>query len=201
MSFSATLLRRRSILVAVAAAGISLTVPAGAASLGPLEPYLLIGSDPPWTGTLEGNGYRLTNTANDTDIVYFVAALPGGLAQEIAVTVGVQPQAGAAYSGAGLIFDFDHQTRNYLALVVTAANELAIYQRNAQGVGELARLPLAGTSSAGTLRLVLRATDKGVAFEANGTHQGSVDGVGLSGQAGIVAIDGGSYTFADYQVR
>jgi hypothetical protein len=201
MSFSATLLRRRSILVAVAAAGLSLTVPAGAASLGPLDPYLLIGSDPPWTGTLEGNGYRLTNTANDTDIVYFVAALPGGLAQEIAVTVGVQPQAGAAYSGAGLIFDFDHQTRNYLALVVTATNELAIYQRNAQGVGELARLPLAGTSSAGTLRLVLRATDKGVAFEANGTHQGSVDGVGLSGQAGIVAIDGGSYTFADYQVR
>lgn len=201
MSFSALPLRRRSILVGAAAVALLLAMPAGAASLGPLEPYLLLGSDPPWTGALDGNTYRLTNTANDTDIVYFVAALPGGSAQEIAVTVGVQPQAGAGYSGAGLIFSFDPKARTYMALVATATNELAIYQRNAKGVSELARLPLAGTTSAGTLRLVLRATDKGVAFEANGTHQGSIDGIGLSGQAGIVAIDGGRYSFADYTVQ
>jgi len=201
MPLFAAVIARRALFGAALALGLTFSVPAGAGSLGALEPYLLLGSDPPWTGTAEGGGYRLTNSANDTDIIYFVAALPGGSAQEVGVSLSVQAQPGAGYSGAGLIFNFDAAARTYLALVVTATDELAILQRGPQGVSELARLQLDVESAGGALRLVLRATDRGVVFEANGTHQGSIDGVGLTGQAGILAVDGGTYGFADYTVR
>lgn len=200
MSSSRLTLARRSFAGCLAALLLALPGAAQAASLGPFEPYLLLGSDPPWTGTMEGDSYRLINATTDADIVYFVAALPGGQAQELSVDVGVQPRAGAAYSGAGIIFNFDPNSRTYLAVVLMATGELAIYQRGDQGVSELARLPLTGIATQ-PLGLTLRATPEGLTIEANGTHQGSIGGVGLQGQAGILAIDGGSYLFSDYSVR
>jgi hypothetical protein len=201
MSLHSLKLARRAVLGGALALGLLAAAPAGAAGLGPLEPYLLLGSDPPWTGAMEGGTYRLTNAAPNTDIIYFVAALPGGAAQEVSVSIGIAAQPGAGYSGAGILFNFDAASRTYLAVVATATDELAIYQRNEQGVSELARLPLGVAAAGGVLRLALRATGRGVAFEVNGTNQGSIDGIGLTGQAGILAIDGGSYSFADYQVR
>ena len=200
MSLSCLAVVRRTFSTGIAVLFLALPAMAQAASLGALEPYLLLGGDPPWAGSMEGDSYRLTNATNDADIVYFVAALPGGRAQEVSVNVSVQPQIGAAYSGAGLIFNFDSNSRTYLALVLMATGELAIYQRDNQGVSELARLPTTGIAVE-PLRLSLRTTAEGLTIEANGTHQGSIGGVGLQGQAGILAIDGGSYLFSDYSVR
>lgn len=178
-----------------------LAAPAGAAGLGPLDPYLLLGSEPPWIGAMDGPGYRLSNSSNAGDIIYFAADLPGGTAAEVSVRVSVQGQGGADHSGAGLIFNVDPEAGTYFALAVTAQGDLALYGRNAQGVEEVARLPLTGTTAGGGLRLTVRATAEGVEIEANGANQGSLDGLELSGQAGIFAIDGGSYRFSDYRVN
>jgi hypothetical protein len=200
MSHLAVLLARRCLLGGALALAL-LPAPAGAASLGPLDPYLLLGSEPPWIGAMDGAGYRLSNSSNEGDIIYFVAALPGGRAEEVAVRVSVQGQADAGYSGAGLIFNLDPTAGTYFALALTARGDLAIYGRDTQGVEEVARLPLTGTTAGGSLLLSLRATAKGVEISANGARQGSIDGVELSGQAGIFAIDGGSYRFSDYTVN
>ena len=188
-------------LVIALAIAVSLAAPAAASTLGPLEPHLLRGTDMAWTGDSGSNIYRLTNTSNGGNVKYFVAALPNGTAQEISVSVGVKGLSGANYSGAGLVFNFDLDSRTYLALVLTASNQLAIYQKSAQGMSELARLPQAIDTRGGMVQLTLRATGKGVDIEVDGAHQGAIDGVGLRGQAGILAIDGGDYSFATYEVK
>lgn len=188
-------------LVLALAFALGLPAFAAASTLGPLEPYLLKGADGPWTGDANSNIYALSNTSNAGNVKYFVAALPDGSAREISVSLGVKPLSGAAHTAAGLVFDFDLNSRTYLAVVLTANSQIAIWQRSAQSMSELARLQQTIDTRSGMVQLTLRTTDRGLDIEVDGVHQGSIDGVGLQGQAGIIAIDGGSYGFAQYEVK
>lgn len=169
--------------------------------MGALAPNLLVGRQPPWTGSFDASGYLLENALSDGDVMYFYAPLPSGAAQELAVDLTIEPAPGAAYSAAGLLVNFDRATRDYLAVVLDASGQLVIYRRDAGGLGELARLPLSGAAAPGALRLALRGGPQGLAIEANGVHQGALQGVQLAGDAGIIAFDGGRFRFANYTAR
>lgn len=166
--------------------------------------HLTIGHDPPWAGTLTGTHYRLENvTAPGAARFMYLASLPGrpgALTQgtvhvDVAVEVAHDPSYGAA---AGVLFNYDAHTGNYLALVVTDVG-YALYVRDDSGLNEA----MSGTSDTirlgATNRLTVRTIGTDVQLEVNGTNVGSIDyGAPPTGAIGIIALGAGVYAFSGF---
>ncbi len=166
--------------------------------------FLTIGHNPPWTGTLTGTHYRLENaTTPHAGRYMYLASLPGrpdALTQgtvhvEVAVEVAYDPSYGAA---AGVLFNFDADTGNYLALAVTDVG-YSVYVRDNKGLREAT----SGTSDSirigRTNRVTVHTMGTQVELEVNGTSVGSIDfGRPPEGAIGIIAIGAGIYRFEEF---
>lgn len=166
--------------------------------------FLTIGHEPPWTGTLTGTHYRLENaTAPGAGRYMYLASLPGrpdALTQgtvhvDVAVEVAYDTMYGA---GAGVLFNFDADSGDYLALVVSDLG-YSLYVRDDSGLFEATE----GTSDAihlgATNRVTVRTSGTDVQLEINGVNVGSIDfGAPPTGAIGIIALGAGVYTFSGF---
>lgn len=166
---------------------------------------LTLGVDPPWTGTLTGRDYRLTNTSAPAHVRYsYLLALPdrshGPLSQGIVhVDVAVDTVYDATYGvGAGMLFDFQPDSGEYIAFVLTDAG-YAVYVRGPDGLEQV----MSGRSDAfrpGTRnRLTMRASGAELHLALNDDSVGSISfGRAPDGGIGIIALGAGAFTFARF---
>ncbi len=169
------------------------------------EGTLTIGVDPPWTGTLTGRDYRLTNTSAPAHVRYsYLLSLPDvphePLSQGTAhVDVAVDTVYDATYGvGAGMLFDFRPASGEYIAFVLTDAG-YAVYVRGPDGLEQA----MSGRSDAirpGTLnRLTMRASGTELHLAVNDDIVGSISfGRTPNGGIGIIALGAGAFTFARF---
>lgn len=96
---------------------------------------LYIGQRDAWTADFIDGAYRLRNDSAADAVKYFHLALPGQSLEEAQISVDVRVQAGAAPSGAGLIWRF--AAPDYYAFVLEGEQRFKCYRRDASGFGVL----------------------------------------------------------------
>jgi len=196
-------LRLAVILIALAGAARGM---AAESPIGPLERFVLQGSEEGWEGTLSADVYRLENrnsqTEGDTRYFFVEPRRDESRYWTTAVKVKVQPASGGeSPSFAGIICAVQSQPRSYLAFTIDSAGRLVVLRRDAKGLRpvwintENPRDPGAFNE----LRIV----------EGDGQYQVFIDGqrirtlhvnISVEGGVGIIANGRGGFLFRDFAI-
>ena len=165
-------------------------------TMGQLEPYLLLGEEAPWQGSVDQGYYRLDNATGFNNGRLITATAPATLQR---VVVDVAPFGDGAYCGAGLVVNRVEDGGGWLAVALQPNGALGIYRFDAQkGLERVAELPAQGLDPNLMTRLALENSAGGIAILTNGQTCGSFSDVKLKGACGIVAFDIGQFYFANF---
>ena len=166
---------------------------------------LLIGDDGVWSGALEEGAYRLSNPGKDGAVRYyhvgFSSQVASGTAGRTEVAVDVAGQFDGRAAGAGLLYRFDPKARTYYAFVVMDDGVYSLLERSANGLRRVASGDNAAIKPAGVNSLLARLENGKAELFVNGTRiVGHSTGSSAAGEAGIIAIDRGSYRFDNFRL-
>jgi len=107
---------------------------------------LIYGQRDAWSGELVGGTYQLRNTEGKNDAHYFYAQVFDNVTSEAidtseaiaSVDVKIDfTENSTAFTGAGLIYRFNLQTKFYYAFVIQRDHSFMFYKRNANGYQEI----------------------------------------------------------------
>ena len=169
--------------------------PQTAQSMGLLENTLSYGVDGNWTGSVEGNSYRISGPKADSDIKYFIVNTAEETWGKRTFQVNVDSSQG---NGAGLIYGFQENPKQYYMILVTSSNGLKVLQRNQEGVEE--RMSSSFEHEGGPVALKIQEEGNSINIFVNGNK---VIGLGNDsmgkGAVGIIAVNAGEYVFSDFE--
>ncbi len=194
---------RRNMLVGSLAgiATASMGLPAAAdsgANMGALDSQLMLGETKPWTGTVSQGFYILSNSEGFNSIYALTIASPPVVTR---VSIDVFPVGTEAYSSAGLAFNLEGNARETRLLAVTLRPDGSLITwdySNANGLTNQAEMPAQGLRNDVVTRLALQVNSSGVDILTNEQRCGSFAGIRLKGRIGILAVDRGSFYFANF---
>jgi len=172
---------------------------------------LHFGQDGPWLGEIAGGRYVLSNQTDEGAIRYYYLAgrpdAPGASLQGAPVSVVVEvsastPADSELVSGAGLLYAFDPQSRNYVAFTLINGGEYVFFVRDEEGF----QRRLSGTHDAirtGQPNQLTIATDDSneLRLSINGVQVASFGSSGVQGTGvGLIAIGTGRFAFDNFQI-
>ncbi len=166
------------------------------ANMGALANNNLLAVQGPWRGFYQQGFYVMEN--KDGFNSARISTLPEmeGITH---VSVDVFPSGTAAYSGAGLVLNQVVKTGAYLAVALQPNGQIGIYSSPAnEPMERLTELPAAGLRSDAVTRLSLENSPSGIVILTNGEVCGHFSDIKLKGSFGIMAIDRGTFYFANF---
>jgi hypothetical protein len=158
-----------------------------------------------WKGSVNQGCYNLSNAVWDGAVrYYYLKSVPRMASQsslsEGALSVDVFVEEGNDNSAAGLIYQFNAETKNYYAFILYRNHTYAIYRRTHEGLRKI----LSGTakrfSPNGNNTLTILTRGVNCEFYINSMAVACIgDTVRPSGHVGIVAFGKGAYRFDNFK--
>jgi hypothetical protein len=168
------------------------------ANMGLLARHLLIGTETPWPGSYLQGFYFLRNPTGFNNSLMFTALPPLGVALQ-KVSIDVHPVGSQAYTGAGLVLNYETAGGAFAAVLLQPNRQLGIYFYDPQdGLGRLTEIPAVELRDDVVTRLSAENSDAGIDILTNGVKAGHFSDVKLKGAAGVMATDIGDYYFANF---
>ncbi len=165
-----------------------------------------VGDDtrPPWSGELSKDCYTLTNNKKvDAVRYYFRERIDQNskTLSEYGISVEIEGTTGEKIAGAGLIYGYNADTKNYLAFIKGAGNSYAIYQKDKDGL----RRVMGGNSEAirphQANKISIIPSGNIINFYINSKHFAAIkQETAPIGAAGILAISSGMFLFDNFTV-
>ena len=157
----------------------------------------------PWTGLLGKRGYELIHTGRPGAVRYYfrqrLDAQHDSTLSEQALSVEVSGQFDGEIAGAGLLYAFDPETKQYLAFVKGKGNAYAIYQKNQDGLRKIFGGKSTAIHPAPPDQLAIAPRGNTINFYINGTHIATIkDKSTPTGAAGLIAISAGRFVFDNF---
>ncbi len=166
------------------------------ANMGILASTQLVIDSPPWRGSYQESFFVLENKDGFGNCFFRMTKTEQAAKR---VSVDVFPVGTAAHSGAGLAFNGDAATGDCLAVTLQPSGTLGISSSTqADGIFRITELPALGLRSDVVTRLSLENADQGINILTNGEVSGHFSDRKLKGTSGILAIDLGSFYFANF---
>lgn len=162
-----------------------------------------VGSKGAWTATLTGASYRLVNPSDLSAVrYYYLLSLPdqppGPISQGTASVVVMVEGESDEYSGAGLLFAFEPETRNYYAWVGTN-DGYAFYRRDEDGFQRMISAQSGLINQGASNRLSITATGPELQLFVNDQRIARIDRADpVDGGIGIIVLGTGTYTFEEF---
>lgn len=165
---------------------------------------LIFGEENSWIGAITNGTYRLINTTNKEDIKYFYIGLAGKDLSEAAISVEVKVdliEGATSFSGAGLLYRFDRNTRFYYALILHADQSYTFYSRNASGIKDIysGRSDSIRPREYNKLAIVGCGSQLGI-YINDDLAQTVEDTEHKSGDVGIIAMSTGMFLFDNFAI-
>lgn len=197
---SARLAALRGALVAlILAVGCLAQTAAQAQSLGPLEQYLVLGQEAPWSGAKDGEAYVLGNDSDASALKYIVAGYDTRDEGRRTISVEVELRKAGDGARAGLIYGFVPEPRAYFAFVIEPGRKITLYRRDASGFNAVMSTS-GGMVAEGANTLTIVEHGRQIELLVNGTQVGQFGNAAVGhGSAGIAAVGIGSFAFKNYQ--
>jgi len=173
----------------------TVAVAAEGANMGAIEPFLLQGEQPPWSGGFENGLYRLRNTTGFNSVLHFTAGAPEGVKS---VSIDVLAVGNGAYCGAGLLLNRETNDGGWLAVALQPGGALGLYVRDQTGLNRVTELAAVGLRIDVMTRLSVENSASGIDILTNGQKCGSFSDLRLKGACGAVAFDIGDFYFANF---
>jgi hypothetical protein len=157
----------------------------------------------PWTGVLAKGAYALAHKGRPGAVRYYFRHHLDQPAEDplsqYALSVDVAGKFDGKLSSAGLLYNYDPQTKSYLAFVKGDGCAYAIYRRGEQGLRRI----VGGTSEAvkpgQANRLVIVPQGADINFYINNTQVATLkEEATLTGGAGLLAISPGMFAFDNF---
>jgi len=169
------------------------------AAMGPLAPFLPMGTAPDgWTGRVDGSVYVLENAAPGV-VKYVHAGSAGGIPglRTLSVAVRVQAAGVPGESAAGLLYRLEPGP-SYYAFVLTGERQVALFRRTAGG---MERMLVVGGDMVGGDTVTLGISEKSGAFalSINGREIAALSRPDDGGSVGIIAIGAGTFRFGGFR--
>lgn len=171
-----------------------------AATLGPLDSFLIQGESEGWRGSNERGAYWLENPSDAGAIRYFYTPYVEGSGGKRQLGVDVDVSNTKATARAGLLYGLKGNPLRYFMLLIGRSGEVELYRRDADGVQQLM-----GSSTEvlkGFNRVEIRENGGNIGLFVNGKSMGSIESTGTGeGSIGIAAMGVGRFGFANYVER
>ena len=161
---------------------------------------LLVGEADGWTGEVKKGTYFLIN--RETPEAEKVIVLPKPVPGAAKIGVSIIGQFEGQKAGAGLAYGYQPDG-GYYAFVVMANSGYALYRGGADGLRQLSKATNKAIRVASVNHLSVELSGSQAVLSVNGERvygYPAEAGTTLQGQAGIIAIDRGAYSFDDFSL-
>ena len=163
--------------------------------MGPLAPFLDIGTRGMWTGVLKDGVYSLTNTQEPRALRTITLLRTTDAKYSVGVDISFE---GTVSGIAGLVFAHNAPEKHYYLLALQPSGRLVLYNRTASSLS--IALETKAKLKPGFNRLSFEGEGNSVVIKVNGEKVASHVAQGLSeGGAGIAALGTGTYQFTNFE--
>lgn len=168
-----------------------------AATLGPLDNFLIQGESDGWQGSSDRGAYWLENPSQEGAIRYFYTPYVEGDGGKRHLSIDVDVSNTTTSARAGLLYGLKGNPLRYFMLLFGRGGEVELYRRDQDGVNLLMSAttkPLRGFN-----RVEMREKRGSFELYVNGKSMGSIESNGVGeGSIGIAAMGVGRFGFANY---